>query len=167
MSHRVALVILLACCAAPLRLAAQRPVGLLPQWEARADASFTPVGAAHGGVGLNVRAGHYTRLGIAYMAGAAQGPAGDRDARFSQRADATVRFLLDPFAEQPRGLYGGAGFSVRRDGDEAWKGSLMLVVGVEGVARGRALPAVELALGAGLRAGVVLRSRRTGSYASR
>jgi hypothetical protein len=78
-----------------------------------------------------------------------------------------VRFLLDPFAELSRGMYGGAGFSARRDGDEAWKGSFLLVIGVEGAARGRVIPAVEVALGGGLRAGVVLRGRRAGSYPAR
>lgn len=151
-------------------LGAQQPrEGEMPraQWEARADMTFTPALAAHAGAGLNVRAGHYARLGVAYLAGTAQGPAGDRGARFSQRADATARFLLDPFAERAHGLYGGAGFTARRDGSAAWKAGLMLVVGVEGSPRGRMIPAVEVALGGGVRAGVVLRARRGGAYPTR
>lgn len=162
---------LLTCAAlafVPARASAQRPVGLLPQWEARADVVVAPQLATHAGLGVNVRAGHYARLGVAYLAGAARGPlAGDAGLRVSQRADATVRFLLDPFAEQPRGLYGGAGFTMRQDGDEGWQANILLLVGVEGAARGRVVPAVELGLGDGVRIGVVLRGRRGGPYPSR
>ncbi|MHB1298284.1 MAG: hypothetical protein ACYC0B_07135 [Gemmatimonadaceae bacterium] len=164
----VALVI--AALAPEPSLGAQQPRGgPMPsaQWEARADMSFTPALAAHVGAGLNVRAGHYARLGVSYLAGTAQGPAGDRDARFSQRAEATARFLLDPFAERAHGLYGGAGFTARRDGGEAWKAGLMLVVGLEGFPRGSMIPAVEVALGGGVRAGVVLRARRRGAFPTR
>jgi hypothetical protein len=138
----------------------QRPTGTAPQWEVRADATVSPDLAAHGGVGINVRAGQYMRLGAAYLAGAARGPVGDRDARFSQRIDASARFLLDPFAERPRGLYGGAGFTARQDAGEALRGDLMLVIGIEGAARGRATPSIELTLGGGVRVGVVLRQTR-------
>jgi hypothetical protein len=138
----------------------QRPTGLAPQWEARADVTVSPDLAGHAGLGLNVRAGQYMRLGVAYLAGAARGPLGDREARLSQRIDASARFLLDPFAERPRGLYGGAGFTMRQDAGEALRGDLMLVIGIEGAARGRATPSIELALGGGVRVGVVLRSPR-------
>jgi hypothetical protein len=143
------------------------PAPLSPQWELRADATVAPRPAGHAGAGINVRAGSYVRLGVAVLAGVASGPAADPDTRFSQRADASARFLLDPFAEQARGWYGGAGFTARRDGDAAWKGDLMLVIGVEGAARGRWIPAVEVALGGGVRMGVVLRNRRRGGIPSR
>lgn len=161
-----------ACVALPVvvprAVQAQRPpVPLAPQWELRGDATVSPRAAAHAGAGVNVRAGNYVRLGAAYVAGAAQRPAPARAVGFSQRVDATARFLLDPFAEQGAGWYGGGGFTARRDDGQAWKGDLMLVIGVEGRARGRWSPAVEVALGGGVRIGGVLRTRRTAGYPSR
>lgn len=159
-----ALVLLILPAAA---LGAQQRNALMPQWELRADALLMPQPGAQAGAGVNVRAGHYIRLGVAYVAGAVRGPAGDRDARFSQRADATARFLLDPFAEKRRSLYGGAGLTARQEGDGAWKAGLLIVVGMEGAARGRPIPSFEIGLGGGVRAGVVLRGRRRGSLPSR
>lgn len=155
------------CALLPASLVAQRATGAQPQWELRADATLAPVLAGHAGVGGNVRAGQYVRLGAAWLAGAAQGPAGDRAARFSQRIDLTARFLLDPFGEQRRGLYGGAGFTARQDAGEAWKGDLMLLMGIEGAPRGRVTPSIELSLGGGVRVGIVLRSRRSGRLPGR
>ncbi len=131
------------------------------QWEGRIDALLTPLPGAHAGGGLSVRAGHYARIGVTAAFGAVR----DRgETVASGRADATVRFLLDPFAEARRGWYGGAGLTVRADGDRAWHGGLVLVVGVEGTRASRAVRAVELALGGGVRLGVVLRARRAGQY---
>lgn len=138
-------------------LGAQEQAALAPQWELRLEAPVTPDPGVHAGAGLNVRAGWYARLGVAALAGGVQHD--DAWVR-SGRLDATARFLLDPFAERRRGLYGGAGFSVRQRGDEAWRGALTLVVGLEGAAEGRAIPAVELALGGGLRITAVWRGRR-------
>jgi hypothetical protein len=132
---------------------------LLPQWEAHAGVTAATVPAAHAGAGVNVRAGSYVRLGVAALAGAAR--AGGVT-RASQRVDITARFLLDPFAERRTGLYGGAGLTARHDAGGAWKGSLVLLVGIEGATRGRAVPALELGLGGGVRAAVVLRTRRPG-----
>jgi hypothetical protein len=144
---------------APAMLRGQRLQGAAPQWEARADVTVSPRMAAHAGAGVNVRAGQYARIGVAYLAGATTGA---DDARFSQRIDASARFLLDPFAELPRGWYGGAGFTLRQDASEAWQGDLMMLVGIEGATRGRVAPSIELALGGGVRVGVVLRARRAG-----
>lgn len=143
----------------PAALAAQESASLAPQWEGRLDASATPDLGAHAGAGVNVRAGWYARLGVSALVGATHDAAGTHASR---RLDATARFLLDPFAERRRGLYGGAGLTVRQQGGEAWKGDLLLVVGIEGSTRARLVPAVELALGGGVRLGVVLRSRRGG-----
>lgn len=139
------------------RLPAQARATLMPQWEARLDATSARVSAAHAGGGVNVRAGNYVRLGIAALAGASRA---DGITRASQRVDATARFLLDPFAERRMGLYGGAGLTARHDAGGAWKGDLLLVIGLEGAAVGRMVPAFELALGGGVRAGLVLRTRR-------
>ena len=138
---------------------------LAPQLEARAEFVASPRIAAHAGVGVNLRAGAYARIGVAYLAGVAD--VADVGARFSHRADATVRFLLDPFAEQRHGLYAGGGLTVRQVDGASPEGRLMLLIGVEGDPKGRVVPAVELALGDGVRVGVVLRARRTGGAASR
>lgn len=138
-------------------LPAQTPPTLMPQWDARLDATAARVPAAHAGIGVNVRAGNYVRIGVAALGGAARA---DGVTRASQRVDATARFLLDPFAERRTGLYGGAGLTARHDAGASWKADLLLVVGVEGAALGRVVPAFELALGGGVRAGLVLRTRR-------
>lgn len=154
---QIAVAAVLALCVAGGRLPAQTRATLMPQWEARLDATSARVPAAHAGVGVNVRAGNYVRLGVAALAGAARS---DGVTRASQRVDATARFLLDPFAERRTGLYGGAGLTARHDAGGAWKGDLLLVIGMEGAALGRVVPAFELALGGGVRAGLVLRARR-------
>jgi hypothetical protein len=131
-----------------------------PQWELRADWTAARTDAAHVGVGMNLRAGWYARVGGVLALGAAEGAGGNWGA--SQRADLTVRFLLDPFAERARGFYGGAGVTARRDGDAPVDARLLVVLGVEGRPDGKWMPSLELGLGGGLRLGVVLRPRRSG-----
>jgi hypothetical protein len=138
-------------------LAAQQAVSALPQWEARLTGAAWPDVGALAGLGVNVRAGWYARVGVALTAGAVL--VGDRwDAR--QRVDATARFMFDPFGERDRGLYAGAGLGAERGGDGSARGLLLGVVGVEGKPAGRVVPALELTLGGGVRVGVVLRGRR-------
>jgi hypothetical protein len=109
------------------------------------------------GVGVNVRAGWYSRLGLAVSAGA-QSIAGEL--RQTQRVDATARFLFDPFAESRRAFYAGAGLGALRTESGDVQGLLLGIVGVEGRTTGRIVPAVEITLGGGARLGVVLRSKR-------
>ncbi|MCC7001250.1 MAG: hypothetical protein IT357_03760 [Gemmatimonadaceae bacterium] len=141
----------------PVALRAQQPVSADPQWEFRADAQLSPDLGALAGLGANVRAGWYARVGLAASAGAVY----LADAwRSQQRLDAVVRFQFDPFAQRARAVYGGAGVGVvRGDGGDV-TGRLLLVVGMEGAARGRIVPAAELTLGGGVRLGVVLRAKR-------
>jgi hypothetical protein len=127
--------------------------------ELRADWSAARRNAAHLGVGVNVRAGWYARL-IAGLAAGAVDTGGD-GWEASQRADLTARFLLDPFAERRRGVYGGAGITARRDGDAPVEVRLLVVLGVAGRPEGAWVPSVELGRGGGLRLGVVLRPRRS------
>jgi len=136
-----------------------RSVPLLPQWEARVEGTAAREPAAHAGVGLNVRAGYYARVGLTVAAGAARGA--DDIWRGSQRVDAAVRFLLDPFTEERHGLYGGAGVSVRHD-DGSFAPSLLLLAGLEGRPRRGISPALEVGIGGGVRVGVVLRRTRPG-----
>ncbi len=137
-----------------------RLVRALPQWELRQDVTLAREPGAHLGVGLNVRAGYYVRVGVALAAGAVQ-----RDDAVwvgAPRLDLTARFLLDPFGERPRAWYGGGGVSVvQRPGEDA-RAVLLLMVGLEGRKRRTVTPAVELGVGGGVRLGVVLRRTRPG-----
>jgi hypothetical protein len=157
------LLVFAAFVAAPRVASAQDAPGFrpAPQWEIRLDATAAKASAAHAGLGMNVRAGPYARVGFGLAGGAALGP-GDAW-RASQRADVTARFLLDPFGERRLGWYGGAGVSARRDGDEPVVGRLVVLIGVEGRPTRALVPSVEVALGGGARLGVVLRRRRAGS----
>lgn len=129
----------------------------MPQWEARLDAALSPDLGALGGVGVNVRAGWYARVGLAAAVGAVRDGA---DWQAVQRLDFTARFLVDPFAESRRGFYAGAGLGVVRVGDASPRPLLLGVVGVEGEPTGAVVPALELTLGGGARLGVVLRRTR-------
>lgn len=142
---------------APVALAAQQRVTAAPQFEARLDAILSPGGGAMLGLGVNVRAGWYTRLGFAFSAGAISSAGALRD---TQRLDATARFLFDPFAEGRRAFYAGAGLGARRAESGDVEGLLLGIVGAEGPSAGRVVPSVELTLGGGARLAVVLRSRR-------
>lgn len=154
LTHLVAVLLLVL----PTRLRAQQPVSADPQWEARLDAQATPDHGALAGLGVNVRAGWYSRVGLLATAGAVYSGGAWRS---QQRLDAVVRFQFDPFAQRARAVYGGAGVGlVRSDGDGDVAGRMLLVVGVEGAARGRVVPAVELMLGGGVRLGLVLRAKR-------
>jgi len=137
--------------------AAQQPVRAMPQRELRLELPVTPDAGLGAGFGLNVRAGWYARVGVAATLSAVRDGAGWGTA---ERIEATSRFLFDPFAERPHGVYAGAGVAARRGPDGTTRGDLLLLIGVEGRPAGRTVPAVELALGGGLRLGVVLRARR-------
>jgi hypothetical protein len=151
----VAALVVMTAWTAPA--AAQQPVRAMPQRELRLELPVTPDAGLGAGVGLNVRAGWYARVGVAATLSAVRDGAGWGTA---ERIEATSRFLFDPFAERPRGVYAGAGVAARRGPDGTTRGDLLLLIGVEGRAAGRAVPAVELALGGGLRLGAVFRARR-------
>ena len=95
---------------APVALAAQQRVTAASQFEARLDAILSPAGGAMVGLGVNVRAGWYTRLGLALTAGAISTSGAVED---TQRIDATARFLFDPFAEGRRAFSAGAGLGAQ------------------------------------------------------
>lgn len=148
---------------------AQQRVTAMPQYEARVDAVLSPTGGVMAGLGVNVRAGWYARLGLALTAGAistsgsAPGSTSGStsgDLAATQRLDVTARFLFDPFAEGRRALYAGAGLGAQRSASGEVEGILLGIVGVEGRSDGRIVPSVELTLGGGVRLGVVLRSKR-------
>jgi hypothetical protein len=136
----------------------ERRVRLLPQWEFRQDVTVAREPGAHLGVGLNLRADYYVRLGVSLSSGAVR-----RDSDVwvgAQRLDLTARYLLDPFGERPRGWYGGAGVSVAQLPGQGASASLQLLVGLEGRPGKSLIPAVELGVGGGVRLGVVVRRKR-------
>lgn len=141
-----------------------RQVPLRPQLELRAEGITAESPGAVGAVGVNVRAGWYVRLGAAVGGGARwvhDGPTAGQ-----VRADVTLRFLLDPFAERRRGLYGGVGVSAAQLGAGlgAQPPVLLLLAGIEGRPRDGRAWALEVGLGGGLRLAMVWRAARTDGY---
>lgn len=129
-------------------------------WELRADGLVAEhERAAWAGAGYTMPLGAYAR---AVLAGGV-GTSGMHGAHeLSVRADAMVRLTTDPFAERSRAPYVGAGLTTRDRGHGSPRTDLLLVVGVDGSARGRWAPAIEIGFGAGVRAGVALRRARQG-----
>jgi hypothetical protein len=158
---RLVLVCLAAAASAPSTALAQADTfKISPQFEARVDALAGPPSAAQLGVGANVAAGYYIRVGL----DAAAGPAWHDGATvLSGRVDLASRFLLDPFHESAWAPYAGGGFTAQWDRDGNRRGDLLLLIGVEGPAHAGWRTAVELGLGGGARLGVVLRRARPNS----
>lgn len=119
--------------------------------ELRADVLLAQPTAIHAGAGVLFPVGTYLRSGV--VAGA-----GKADSGASFRIDLVTAFHLDPFRESRWGPYGGGGISVRHDQDsDRQKAALLILLGLEGPARGSFAPAFELGLGGGIRAGLVMR----------
>ena len=152
----VAAVLLMAAVALPLG-AQSLQVKPFVQLEARGDAIVGSPSALQLGFGANVPVDPYVRLGAAVAAGTAWHVGRNGT---SARAELTVRYLLDPYAETRWGLYGGAGLSVRWERDARWRPYLLLVGGLEGPARGNWRTAFEVGLGGGAHIGIVLRRAR-------
>lgn len=131
MRARLALLLL----ATPLHVGAQRP-----QPEFRVDAIGPAPYSIQAGAGLTWALGHYARVGVAGGFGGAE-----------TRADLTARIALDPFRQRRAGFSIGGGLSIRETP------RLLGVVELEGPARAGWLPAVQLGLGGGARAGLILR----------
>lgn len=153
------------------RLAAQAPTrparpALTP--EVRLDGAFGREGGGFGGAGLFGDAGLYTRLGVVAAVGLAHDPSGigpgdgSRGVVPAARFEALARFHLDPQRMARRGVYlgGGVAAAVRDGASPQWQ--LVALLGVEGPARGRVAPAVEVGLGGGVRVAVALRRARSG-----
>lgn len=126
------------------------------------------------GPGLSLRAGWYVRTSFALLAGAVQQ---DSATLAVGRAEAAMRFHLDPFFQGPgcrgrdagarcRGVYGGVGLSQRflGSGGGAENPVLVLLLGVEGARNARGVWATELAVGGGLRLGLTWRGNRADGY---
>ena len=127
--------------------------------EGRADGFLGRTDALHAGVGVATDLGAYFRLAGILGAGAARG---DGETRASGRAEIIGRFLLDPYRQARWGLYGGAGVLARYERGPGTRGYLTLVVGAELPTTARAITAVELGLGSGVRLGVAISRGRNG-----
>lgn len=120
--------------------------------ELRLDWFGEPASALHAGAGLSARAGNYVRIGV--NAGAGQSLADS--VRNRAHADVTVRFMLDPFRQQPVGLSLGGGISARYERDRIRAFALFVVDAEAG--RGRSwTPFVRLGMGGGVRAAAGIR----------
>lgn len=141
-----------------------RRVPLRPQTEARVEAVAATDPSALAALGLNLRAGWYARVGGSLGAGVQRREGGPTVGLI--RADATVRFLLDPFAERRRGLYGGVGISALHAGGGVGSQPpvLLLLAGVESRPRNGQMWAVEAGLGGGVRLAIVRRRARADGY---
>ncbi len=128
------------------------------QPELRAEVAVARRASAVAGAGFNLPLGLYGRGGVTAGLGLADTPEGTA---LALRADCSVRFLMDPFAQFAWGPYAGGGLTVRRDGSARARTGVLLVLGVEGRRTGRWVPAVEAALGEGARLALVLRRART------
>jgi hypothetical protein len=155
----VARAIIVALIAAPAlaiaQTAAPKPT---VQFEARIDALGGPPAGAQAGVGANVMAGYYLRIGADVAGGVGWR---DGNAVSSARADFAARYLLDPFGEIRWGPYVGGGFTAQWDRGTNSRGDLLFLVGLEGPVHAGWRTSVELGLGGGARLGVVLRRARS------
>jgi hypothetical protein len=129
------------------------------QPEARADFIDSRATAAHLGVGITVPAGTYVRLGLIGAVGQAWSKG---ESTAAGRVDGLVRFVVDPFREFRWAPYAAGGIGAIYDGREDWRGVLVGVLGVEGPAQGRIVPAIEVGFGGGARVGVALRRAMRG-----
>jgi hypothetical protein len=130
-----------------------------PLPELRLDAIVGTHDQLHVGAGLIVPLGTYVRAVPIVAGGVARV---DDERRGSARAEGVVRFLLDPLRERRWGVYGGAGVGASWIDGEGWRTPLVVVLGVEGRARGGHAVAMELGLGGGARLGVAVRRTREG-----
>lgn len=146
-------------CARAQQQSARR---VLPPLEVRADAinpRSTSDGTLQAGVGVNIPLGSYARLEVDGAGGVTRRASSDHH---SGRADAIVRFLLDPFAESAWGLSIGGGMSALFAEGARTREYLVVVADVEAPRVSGIVPAVQVGLGGGARVGLVLRAYRPG-----
>lgn len=149
--------VLAAFCLTPIAMCslfAQQPeLELRP--EVRADLIVGHQPAAQLGVGVQVPAGPYVRIGVVAAGGVRLD---DVRPRGDARVDLLGRFLLDPYRQSPVGLSVGGGISVRAEPGDRARPFLLVAAELEGrPGAGGWSPAVQLGLAGGLRVGAVLR----------
>jgi hypothetical protein len=127
--------------------------------EIRADAIMGHQPAVQLGAGAQLALGYYVRLGFDGAVGVRLDDArGGSASRVDGRVDLLTRFLLDPFRQSAYGLSVGGGIGMRAEPGDRVRPLLLVAVDVEGRrSRGGWSPALQVGLGGGVRAGVVLR----------
>lgn len=148
--------LVVAALLAPGAAHSQRAEGGQPHLRLDAIAARAP--SLQLGAGANWPTGLYVRIEGTAAVGTAL--VNDR-MRAAGRADVVARFLLDPFAESRLGVYGVGGASLMYDERDQWRPRLVLGMGVEGRPRNGRATALEIALGGGIRVGVVVRCARS------
>lgn len=149
-----------------------RRVPVAPVLELRAVLPLQQEPEFQAGAGLSIRAGWYVRAAFAVLGGAVRD---DSLTRGVARAEAAIRFHLDPFFEAPgcgrgesgracRGIYGGVGLSQRFVEDAADDPALLLLFGIEGRRTRSGVWALELGVGGGVRVGATWRQARADGY---
>ena len=118
------------------------------QPELRVDAVGPSPHAIHAGAGMTGGAGTYTRWTVAAGWGRRSTAGVSRD---EWRVDLLARVTLDPFRQQPWGLSFGGGLSVRE------RTYLAVIAEAEGPEVAGWLPALQLGVAGGFRAGVLVR----------
>ena len=159
----VALVV--AMTAAPHEVSAQGPetAGVMP--ELRADVIFGRQAAVQLGVGVQIPAGYYVRVGVDGAVGVrANATNFSTQHPLDGRLDVLARFLLDPFRQTSYGLSIGGGMSLRAEQGDRVRPVLLVAVDVEGRRSTHGLvPALQVGLGGGARIGVILRRGTAGA----
>jgi hypothetical protein len=135
--------------------------------EVRVDARWSRSNAVELGAGLIIPASPYIRTTVTAAAGYIwRDQVWARESRF----EATARFLLDPFRESRYGLSFGAGVgATNSDGlfgrpdtfgnrPQRWRPFLLAISDLELRRTAGLTPAVQVGIGSGIRAGLVLRS---------
>lgn len=130
-----------------------------PRLEARVEGTAARDPSVHIGGGANVVLGPYLRGGVVVAGGRTFR---DSTSSWSWRADLLTRFVLDPFLEARRGLYGIAGLTAMHAGHSKITPRLLVGIGIEGSPHGAVIPAFEISLGGGVRASGILRRTRRG-----
>lgn len=159
------LIMVVAMAAVPHRASAQAPEnpGLMP--ELRGDAILGRQAAVQLGVGVQIPAGYYVRVGVDGALGARTRETSlSAQPHLDGRLDVLARFLLDPFRQTPYGLSLGGGMSLRAEPGDRVRPVLLVAVDVEGRRSTRGLvPAVQVGLGGGTRIGIILRRGAMGA----
>jgi hypothetical protein len=109
----------------------------------------------HAGVGVEIPAGAYVRVGVIAGFGGRiiEGGSGG-----TARLDVLARFLLDAFRQSRWGLSAGGGVSLLADRNDRIRPNLLVAVDLEGPRTRQGFsPAFQVGFGGGIRAGVGLR----------
>ena len=157
MRARTATIVAFCCTGviAPRCVAAQLESRL--QAGARLDVLASSITAVQAGAEVSAKVSTNVRIGLTLAAGesSAHGRTG-----FGARADLVGRFLLDPVFQMRWAPYAGGGLGVRYDRIGDWRGTVIVVLGVEGPNWSGVVPFAEAGFGGGVRLGVGFRARR-------